>query len=546
MKTLHNTVTYARFLRTLPAFLRQRLDPVACLEIVRERLENREEHFLSIARDHVYGNPSSPYRRMLEVAGCEEGDLKSLVRDRGLHDALRDLRAAGVYVTFEEFKGRAPLVRDGVEIPCEPDSFDNPTKTKYYQTSTGGSTGAGRTVNIDAQYMMDGAIEQCAFRSIQGFSDIPCAMWMDGLPGPGAGIVIKRIIAGGMPLRWFSPVHAGDSRPPAKFRWAEKGMLLTARLAGHRFPSPEPLPLDRADVVVRWLRNTLDEHGKAGLNTGVSRALRVALVAQDLGIDLAGTTVFTGGEPPTDAKVAAIEGAGMRFTAAYHFTEAGLIAPPCTNPASYDELHFAAHKLELVQFPRVLEGSGETVHSFHYTSLIGSTPKILFNTEIDDYGIVFERPCGCPLEKLGLVRHIRQIRSFSKLTGEGVTLVGSDMEHVLEHVLPARFGGTALDYQLLEEEDERGFTRLSVVVSPRVNLSDEGEVISTVLDALARGETDAVVSTKMWEEASTFRVKRTEPVWTSRGKLHPLHVRSRTRSAASADGAVGSHESVGA
>ena len=74
---------------------------------------------------------------------------------------------------------------------------------------------------------------------------------------------------------------------------------------------------------------------------------------------------------------------------------------------------------------------------------------------------------SCPLERYGYTEHISRIRSYSKLTGEGVTLVGSEMLRILEEVLPSRFGGSPLDYQLLEEEDEQGFTRLHLLVSPK-------------------------------------------------------------------------------
>ena len=87
--------------------------------------------------------------------------------------------------------------------------------------------------------------------------------------------------------------------------------------------------------------------------------------------------------------------------------------------------------------------------------------KILLNVQSDDYGVVEERRCGCH-SKPRLPTHVRGVRSYKKLIGEGVTLVGSDMERVIERVLPARFGGSALDYQLAEEEDARGFTRILI------------------------------------------------------------------------------------
>jgi hypothetical protein len=42
-----------------------------------------------------------------------------MVRNQGLEEALRALREARVYVTFEEFKGREPMVRHGQLIPVQ-------------------------------------------------------------------------------------------------------------------------------------------------------------------------------------------------------------------------------------------------------------------------------------------------------------------------------------------------------------------------------------------------------------------------------------------
>jgi hypothetical protein len=142
----------------------------------------------------------------------------------------------------------------------------------------------------------------------------------------------------------------------------------------------------------------------------------------------------------------------------------------------------------------------------------------------DDFGVIErDRSCGCPLHEAGYTEHIRHVRSYRKLTGEGVTLIGSDMVRILEEVLPARFGGTPLDYQLAEEEDAQGFTRLSLVVSPRVAVADERAVVDAVMAELARGRDGADGARAFWTQASTLRVKRADPVWTGRGKMMSLH-----------------------
>ncbi len=521
---LKDAVTYGRFLTGLPGFVRNRIDPREARDLVTRRLENRDENFLSLLRRGTFTHPGSPYGRLMELAGCERGDLESLVRERGLHDALSELRRGGVYITFEEFKGRSPLVRHGVEIPLRSDSFDNPFLSRYYHQATGGTTGASRQASMDIDYLFDSAIDRAAFDPIMGLAEGPMALWMCGLPGPGLAHALMRAAYGQAPRRWFSSMVAGPHRPPRKFRWAEKGMLWTTRLAGAGIPFPEQVTAGEADIPARWLAAALEREGKAIMYSGVSDAFRVALAAQKLGIDLTGAMMYVGGEPPTPAKVEAIKATGAQFRPSYAFTEAGAIGLACPDPAHFDELHFLAHKLELIQAPRAVGEERHIVESFYFTSLLDTAPKLLLNVEIDDYGEVFERACGCGFEEMGFHRHLRQIRSFSKLTGEGVTLVGTDMIRILDTVLPARFGGTPLDYQLIEEEDEQGFTRLNIIVAPGVHLADESEVVDVMLDALARGQADAVISQRIWKQASTIRVRRITPIATSRGKLFPLHV----------------------
>jgi hypothetical protein len=96
-------------------------------------------------------------------------------------------------------------------------------------------------------------------------------------------------------------------------------------------------------------------------------------------------------------------------------------------------------------------------------------------------------------------------------------------------VLPARFGGSPLDYQLLEEEDEQGFTRLSLLVNPKIEIEDEQEVVNAVLDALRQGSVAAGMTRAIWSQAKALRVKRMAPIWTDRGKLMPLRTVQRPR-----------------
>jgi len=93
-------VDSARFAWGLHGFLRQRLSLPQAEEIVRRRMPTRDANFLSVAERAIFANPASPYRQLLALAGCENGDLQNSVRNKGLEPTLRALRDAGVYITF--------------------------------------------------------------------------------------------------------------------------------------------------------------------------------------------------------------------------------------------------------------------------------------------------------------------------------------------------------------------------------------------------------------------------------------------------------------
>ena len=145
-----------------------------------------------------------------------------------------------------------------------------------------------------------------------------------------------------------------------------------------------------------------------------------------------------------------------------------------------------------------------------------------------DYGVLETKPCTCRFGALGFDKHISEIRSFEKLTGEGVTFVDTDFIHIIEEVLPKTFGGQSTDYQIIEEEDAHGITRLNLLVSPRVGNIDEKAVIDTFLRLLKKSENSpeswAQSGTEMWAQAGTIRIKRECPVPTKRAKILPFHI----------------------
>ncbi len=520
---------YRRFATGLPQYLNQPLTLESARAVVERSEQDRVDNFLRLVERGIFEHPSSPYLPLLRRAGCTLGDIQNGVRGRGLEATLLDLRRAGVYVTFDEFKGRRAIVRGDLELQVEANDFDNPFVSADYYVRSGGSTGPGSRVPHDLDHLAVQAAYEFLTYDAHDAVDLPCVVWRGVLPdGSGIDNILRRAKYGRPPDRWFSNSPPWDLRPKmAKYSLATQAAVLLARLNGVRLPWPSHAPLDRAIDVARWIADTIAEHGRCLVLVAASRGLRICLAAQDAGLDLRGAVFRLGGEPMTAAKMAGIEATGARVFTTYGFSEIGRIGMDCSRGREINDLHLCTGIAALVQYETEVEGSEVRLPAFHFTSLLPAAPKILLNAESDDVGLIDRHDCGCPLHDLGLHTHLRRVESHRKLTGEGVTVVGSEMIDVLERVLPERFGGSPLDYQLIEEEDERGLTRLVLAIDPAVQIADESLVVEVVLDSLAGSSAMADSARKIWQQAGTIRVRREAPRWTGRGKLMSLHVAKR-------------------
>lgn len=533
MPSLDDLRMYTRFAAGLRPFLRTEVTVAEARAQLSRGLAEREASFLRLVERGVFARARSPYRRLFAHAGCGLEELRGMVRADGLEAALGRLREAGVYVTFEEFKGYQPIVRGSATIAARPRDFDNPLLSRSYGAQSSGSTGAGTRVWLDLDHLAALAAHQLVALDAHGLAGAPLALWRGILPSAaGVNTLLRGARGGMMPERWFTPV-VGRDFGSLRDRVATHCLVALARVHGpggrgrRRAPWPEPVRLDDALVVARWARTAADRQGAAVVNATASQSVRVSAAARAAGLSLEGVAFLLGGEPVTPAKASEIRAAGARLVPAYHFVEAGAVGMGCARPADDSDVHVLSDVVAVVQHPRYIPEAEATVGALSFTSLLPSAPKILINTESDDFAVLERRTCGCPFDVLGYRLHVRQIFSYRKLTGEGVTLVGSEMVRILEEVLPARCGGSAVDYQLLEEEQADGLTRLFVLVSPRVELADERQVVEAVLDGLRGRPGGAAVARAVWRQAGTLAVRRAEPRLTPRGKLLPLHVSRR-------------------
>lgn len=528
MSFLASLRSYASLGLAIPGYVRAGTDLTLdqAMAQVRGRLQRRDETFLQTLQQCVFGVPTSPYLPLLRAAECEFEDIRALVQKDGLDSTLKKLRDEGVYITFEEFKGREPVNRNGLSFEVGPDDFSNPRANRHVSTRSSGSTGEPVKTWNSLEAREETLPNLLIAYSAYGLDDAPSAWFWS--TDPSAVVACLTYSKLGRPSVWFSNRGRRSLNESLPHGLLRRTVRAASRLGGVKLPKIQLVDSEDALPVARWAESALRTHGRCAVEAGVSGALRVAIAALENGIDLSGATITGTGEPPTPAKVDTITQTGAKWIPWYAFTEGGTVGMGCANPVDGTDIHLWTDRLALIQYPRQVPGSDIKVDAFNFTSLSSIAPRVLLNVEIDDFGILEKRDCGCMFHEVGYEYHIRQIFSFRKLTSGGGTLVGSDMLRIIDEVLPFRFGGSPIDYQLVEEEDVDGFTRLSLIIHPRLSIDDEDEVIRTVYKELSSTDRAANRIGESWARRETLRIKRMEPIATGpRGKILPLHFSRR-------------------
>jgi hypothetical protein len=504
----------ARLLRDAGPFLRTPVAPAAAEGLITSALAARPERFLRFARQAIYAHRASPYRTLLRAAGCEYGDLKSLVHAEGVEGALQRLAAAGVYVTLDEFKGRREAVRGSQRFRFRAADFDNPRVKPHVAAQSGGTRGTGTAVRMSFAFIAALAANTAAALQTHGLVSAAHAVWLN------AGITPVLLYAklGRPPVAWFYAV-----RPLApRSRLGAWLLALLGQVNGVPLPRPVFHDLMHPAGMARWLARRAAAGPPLCLTTYASSAVRVARAARAEGLDLSGVSFITLGEPFTAARAQIIAGSGAHALVRYAFTEGGIVGYGCGAPAEPDDLHLFSDAFALVQHRRTA-APGPAVDAFLLTSLRSSTPKVLLNAETGDYGTVEHRSCACRLGRLGLTTHLWGIRSFEKLSTEGMTFAYTNLLRVLEEILPERFGGAPTDYQLIEQEED-GVARLRLLVSPDVGPLPEGAVRELFLRSLQQEDGAARLGTAILRRAGALEIRRDRPLATAMGKILPLHL----------------------
>jgi hypothetical protein len=514
----------ARFARDLPRFLRHPVSSVEAREILARRRARRAEDFLDVVRHGVYDHPPSPYRALLRRAGCEPGDLERLVGREGVEGALAVLLRSGVYLTPAEFKGRQAIVRGGETVAWMPEGLRNPRSTTHLRGATSGSRGRPASVPVDLTYVRDWSVNYRVMFDGLGPLRWRHARW--SLPA-GDGLAFGLLYAGlGSPLvRWFSPVDPAAPGVHARYRWACRLLAWEGRLVGVPGPYPEHVPVDAPEPILRWLIDTLRAGDTPHLVAYVSPAVRLCEVAERAGLDLRGAYLRLVGEPVTAARLAAIRHTGITAVPDYGTVDVGLIGTGCAAAQVPDEVHLYDDLHAVVLAGHSAPSADLPPGTLLFSTLRAAEPFVLLNVSLGDQAAMTRRTCDCFLEELGWRSHLHSIRSFEKLTAGGMTVLDADVVRILEEILPARFGGAAGDYQLVEDQAAPGESGLHLLVHPRVEGVDAAAVTQLFLETLGTSSPCARLMGLAWDQARLLRVERRAPFHTGSGKVLHLHIR---------------------
>jgi len=496
--------------------------------ILSKRIESREENFLVLVEKSIFSYSRSPYLKLLGAKSIGFRDLKSWVSRDGIEATLGYLANEGVYFTVDEFKGKTAVIRNGTSFVCDEREFDNPFLAYVYEVRSGATRSAGTRIRIDFDYLHQRSFYDAFLLNIHDCLTAPVANWFPVFPGaPGINSSLRFAHIGNPVQRWFSQV----SEDQLKVNWEKKLgtwlMFTVSSLFGTPLSAPEFVALNQAHVVAQWARQMLDQHGKCVIYTFAGSAVRVCLAATEANISLKGTKFLVTGEPLTEQKRAEIESTEASAVPIYGISEAGVIAAGCNQlHRQSDHCHVYEDTTAIIPFRHNIPNFDLAVDQFLFTTLLYESPKLLLNVGMGDYGDLSNTACRCDFGRIGFKTCVSNIRSYEKLTGEGVTFVESDFIRIIEKDLPQAFGGASTDYQLVETEDARGLTQLVLRVSPRVGGIDGRQVVRKFLDCLKHAEDTwwAQSGTVMWKQSQMLTVEREYPLTTSSGKILPFYL----------------------
>ena len=238
---------------------------------------------------------------------------------------------------------------------------------------------------------------------------------------------------------WFYPIHP----LPLIARVGSRYLAALGRLGGIALPRTTFCDLRSPIPLLSWLAKRDHAVAPLSLMAFSSSAVRICAAAAEAGISLDGIVFSLTGELYTAARARVLALAGASSIVHYSSMEMPMIASSCATPAAVDDVHLLADRYALTRRARPIGEQGPTVDALALTSISPLSPKVLLNAETGDCASVETRDCGCALGALGMRTHLAEVRSFEKLTGEGMTFVRSNLNASSRNPCPTSLAARA-------------------------------------------------------------------------------------------------------
>jgi hypothetical protein len=508
----------------LPAFFRKQITVEQAKEQTRQLLETRIPCFLDLVRDEIYDNPSSPYRRLLAHAGCEFGTLREEMLRHGIEPTLAKLASEGVYVTSDEFKGKTEIVRGSTVFRVSPADFERRHRSVGMVIFSSGTSNAPVRTFVPLEWLGVQAIANAIFYAANNLLSLSQAIYEPVITGR----IVNQLVLARLGLateRWFAVRVSAHGRVEEAYHRLNAHLVASlGRWYGPGIANPEYVVRDDLEPVARWITQNRQRGKECAIKSVVSHATALSRRATESGFSFEGIAFVVSGEPLTEVKRQIIERTGARIALRYGIGGGMAAALGCPRAGTTDDLHVPQFLWTCISHPWPLNDIQRRVHPVLLTTMHPLAPRMLFNVQNGDCATLTTKECGCALQEAGFTQHVQTVRSFEKLTGEGMNYFGVDLAALIEGILPSEFGGGLGDYQVVEEDDDTGRTRITLIVHPSVGPIDNARLLARLHEGLSADSRNSRFMATMWRDAGSFRVRREPPYSSARGKIPPLRV----------------------
>jgi len=145
------------------------------------------------------------------MAACEFEDIESLVKQDGVEGALQRLLEEGVYLSFEEFKGKADVVRGATRFAFRQSDLDNPLLPGWIEGQSSGTRSGGTRTKFDLRNLLEQSYYRLPVLAAADVLGFPHGIWKPTPPAmSGVSHVLSFWIADKPVARWFTPVDEGQ------------------------------------------------------------------------------------------------------------------------------------------------------------------------------------------------------------------------------------------------------------------------------------------------------------------------------------------------